>query len=73
MGEREREVAEVKGESCAYLAPHQHGSEDHLQAVEEVVPYDDDGSPARGPSLTRADGFYARGSCLEQSTEKKTT
>lgn len=45
------------------LTPDQHGPEDDLQAVKEVVPDDDDGSAPCGPAFTGADGFYAGGCC----------
>lgn len=44
------------------LAPNQHCTEDDLEAIEEVIPYDDNCSAPRGPPLTGADGFNA-GSC----------
>jgi len=44
------------------LAPDQHGTEDNLETVEEVVPDDDDGSAPCSPALTGTDGFNA-GSC----------
>lgn len=48
------------------LAPHQHGAEDDLEAVEEVVSYDDDCGAPRGPALAGTDGFNAgRGSWTE--------
>ena len=46
-----------------YLTPHQHGAEDHLQAVEEVVTNEDDGGTTRGPALTGADGLDAGSGC----------
>ena len=42
------------------LAPDEHGAEDDLQAVEEVVADDDNAGAARGPALRRADRFDAR-------------
>lgn len=45
------------------LTPDQHGSEDDLQAIKEVVPDDDDGSAPCGPAFTGADGFDAGGCC----------
>ena len=46
------------------LTPHQHCTEHHLQAVKEVVPYDDDGAAPGGPSLAGGDGLDAGdGSC----------
>ncbi len=45
------------------LAPDEHGSEDDLQAVKEVVPNDDDSSAPCGPAFTGADGFDAGGCC----------
>ncbi len=44
-----------------YLAPDEHGSENDLKSVEEVVPDDDDSGAARGPTFARADGFDAWG------------
>lgn len=41
------------------LAPDQHGTEDDLETIEEVVSYDDDRGPARGPAFTGTDGFNA--------------
>ena len=41
------------------LTPDQHGPEDHLEAVEEVVPDDDDGAAPGGPALARGDGLDA--------------
>ena len=41
------------------LAPHQHGAEHHLEAVEEVVPDDDDGAAPGGPALAGRDGLDA--------------
>jgi len=52
-----------KENSTSYLTPYEHGAEHDLEAVEEVVPYDDDSGSSGGPSLTRADGFDARGGC----------
>lgn len=45
------------------LTPDQHGPEDDLQAVKEVVPDDDDSSTPCGPAFTGADGFDAGGGC----------
>lgn len=51
------------------LAPHQHGTEDDLEAVEEVVAYDDDCGAPRGPALAGTDGFNAgRRSWWERET-----
>ena len=47
-----------------HLAPDQHGAEDHLQPIEEVVPDDDDGGAPRRPPLTGADGFDAGRGCF---------
>ena len=47
--------------SQIYLAPDEHGTEDDLQSVEEVVSDDDDSGAARGPTFARADGFDAWG------------
>ena len=44
----------------SHLAPHQHGSKDDLQAIEEVVPDDDDGGSSCSPALTGADGLDTR-------------
>lgn len=44
------------------LAPNQHGTEDDLETIEEVVSYDDDCSAPRSPPLAGTDGFNA-GSC----------
>lgn len=41
------------------LAPDQHGAEHHLEAVEEVVPDDDDGAAPGGPALAGRDGLDA--------------
>ena len=41
------------------LAPDQHGAEDHLEAVEEVVADDDDGAAPGGPALAGRDGLDA--------------
>lgn len=49
---------------ASHLAPHQHGAEDHLQAVEEVVPDEDDGGAAGRPAFARADGFDAGRGCF---------
>ena len=54
-----------------HLAPHQHGSEDDLQPVEEVVPDDDDGRPPGGPALTGADGLDAGGRWREGEKERQ--
>lgn len=51
-----------------YLAPHQHGAKDDLQAVEEVVPNEDDGGAAGGPAFARADGFDAGRGCFGDDT-----
>ena len=48
----------------AHLAPDQHGAEDHLQAVEEVVPDEDDGGAAGRPALAGTDGFDAGRGCF---------
>lgn len=47
-----------------YLTPHQHGAEDDLQPIEEVVADDDDGGTSGGPALAGADGFDAGGGCF---------
>lgn len=52
------------------LTPDQHGSEDDLQAVKEVVPNDDDGSAPCGPAFTGADGFDAGGCCMIHRRKK---
>lgn len=41
-----------------HLAPDQHRSENHLEAVEEVVSDDDDRGAARRPPFARTDGLY---------------
>ena len=41
------------------LAPNQHGTEDDLETVEEVVAYDYDCGAPRGPALAGTDGFNA--------------
>lgn len=51
-------------DSRTHLAPHQHGAEHHLQAVEEVVPDEDDSGTAGGPALARTDGFDAGRGCF---------
>lgn len=48
----------------SHLAPHQHGAEHHLQAIEEVVPDEDDGGAAGCPALARANGFDAGRGCF---------
>lgn len=58
------------------LAPNQHGAEDDLQTIKEVVSNDDDCSAPCGPTLTGTDGFNA-GRCswkkrvFKTSREKK--
>ena len=42
------------------LAPHQHGPEQYLDSVEEVVTNYDDGGPTRGPTFARGYRFYHR-------------
>ena len=54
-----------------YLTPHQHGAKDDLEAVEEVVPDDDDGGPPCGPALAGADGFDAGCRCKEGTNVSK--
>ena len=57
------------------LAPNQHGTEDDLQPIKEVVSYDDDCSAPCGPALTGTDGFNAgrrsweKRECLKPPTE----
>ena len=53
------------------LAPDQHRPEDHLEAVEEVVPDDDDGAAPGGPALAGRDGLDAGdgGSGVEAGVE----
>lgn len=41
------------------LAPNQHGTEDDLEAIEEVVSYDDDRGTSRSPAFTGTDGLNA--------------
>lgn len=48
-----------------HLTPHQHAAKHHLQAIEEVLPDDDDHGAAIGPALAGADGFDAGGGCRE--------
>jgi len=43
-----------------YLAPDEHGAEDDLKSVEEVVSDDDDRRSAGRPALTRTDGLDRR-------------
>ena len=52
----------------AYLAPHQHGAEDDLQTVKEVVPDDDDSGSAGGPAFARTDGLDDRSGCSDANT-----
>lgn len=54
-----------------YLAPYEHGAEHDLQAVEEVVSYDDDGGSSGGPSLTGADSLDAWGGCLSKTKREE--
>ena len=56
------------GLNASHLAPDQHGAEDDLEAVEEVVADDDDRGAARGPALARTDGFYTRRGRRRQET-----
>lgn len=66
MSERHEKDGEPPGNTD--LAPNQHGAEDDLEAVEEVVSYDDDRSAPCGPALTGTDGFDARrGSWVENT------
>lgn len=53
----------------ADLAPDQHGAEDDLKAVKEVVSDDDDCSAPCGPPLTGTDGFNA-GRCSWKKKKK---
>lgn len=43
-----------------HLTPDQHGAEDNLQSIKEIVPNDYDCSSPCGPSFTRANGFDTR-------------
>lgn len=59
------ETTPRRGTTAAWqtdLAPNQHGTEDDLEPIEEVVSYDDDRGASRSPALAGADGFNA-GSC----------
>ena len=58
-----------KRSAVCYLAPHQHGAEDDLQAVKEVVSDQDDGRSARRPALTGTDGFDTGSGCWTRDTE----
>lgn len=49
-----------------HLTPHQHAAKHHLQAIEEVLPDDNDHGTAVSPALAGADGFDARGGCREE-------
>lgn len=60
----ERSLRATHSVKPPHLAPHQHGAEHHLQAVEEVVPDEDDGGAAGRPALARADGFDAGRGCF---------
>ena len=42
------------------LAPHQHGPEQYLDSVEEVVTNYDDGGATRGPTFARGYRLYHR-------------
>jgi len=46
-----------------YLAPDEHGTEDNLKSVEEVITDDDDGGAACCPTLAGADRFDCRRRC----------
>lgn len=59
-------MAIVGGETD--LAPNQHGTEDDLQTIKEVVSYDDDCGAPCGPTLTGTDGFNA-GRCSWKKRE----
>lgn len=59
--------------SVPHLAPDQHGAEDHLQAVKEVVPDEDDGGAAGRPALARADGFDAGRGCFGYTDDTTAT
>ena len=54
------------GSSRPHLAPDEHGSEDDLDAVEEVVADHDRARPAGRPALARTDRFDRRRSCSER-------
>lgn len=51
---------------ATHLAPNQHGPEDDLQAVKEIVSDDDDGSAPCGPAFAGADGLDAWGCCKKK-------
>lgn len=53
-----------------HLTPDQHAAKHHLQAIEEVLPDDNDHGAAVGPALAGADGFDARGGCTEGGRER---
>lgn len=55
---------------ATYLAPNQHGPEDDLQAVKEIVSDDDNGSAPCGPAFAGADGLDAWG-CWTKKKKKK--
>lgn len=63
-----------------HLTPNQHGAEDDLQSVKEVVSNDDDSSTSCCPAFTGTNGFDTRCSCfqkchrtnLEEGEKKKT-
>lgn len=59
--------------TSSHLAPDQHGAEDDLQAVEEVVPDEDDGGSAGRPALARADGFDAGRGCFGNTGDTTAT
>ena len=52
-----------------YLAPHQHGAKDDLQAVKEVVTDQNDGGSACRPALAGTDGFNTGSGCWTRDTE----
>lgn len=55
---------------ATHLAPNQHGPEDDLQAVKEIVSDDNDGSAPCGPAFTGADGLDAGGCCKSHWKKK---
>lgn len=56
---------------ATYLAPNQHGPEDDLQAVKEIVSDDDDGSAPCGPAFAGADGLDAGGCWTKKNKKNK--
>lgn len=66
VGTTRRQDGDCGGETD--LAPNQHGTEDDLQTIKEVVSYDDDCGAPCGPTLTGTDGFNA-GRCSWKKRE----